>query len=310
VSKFSTTQQQQLAEIGAYLQQVRLEQDKSLDEIATRTFIPMRLLKAIEQAQSDALPEAVFVRGFIRRFGEALNLDGTAIALEFTLDDTEPPPQVSPPQAAPVHSPQPAPVQSVEPEPTDELYARRERRSKNTQFPWSTAIVFSLIALIGALLVYGLNRRTAQPELAASPSVESPSAAPAAPSLTAETVTPSPAVSPDVPAVVSPSPSGAAIAPATPTAPATPAAGATPVSVSLNLTDRSWLRVTVDGEVEFEGILAEGAQQSWAAQQAIVIRAGNAGAVVVSPNQGAAQPMGTPGTAVTQTYTPNGLQSQ
>lgn len=308
MSKFSTTQQQQLAEIGAYLQQVRLEQEKSLDEIATRTFIPMRLLKAIEHAQAEALPEAVFVRGFIRRFGEALNLDGTAIALEFTLDDTEPSPQ-------PV-APQPAPIQTVEPEPQydHEPPARRERRARGGQFPWSTAIVFGLIALIGALLAYGISRRTAQPELADAP-IESPSAVPSAPSpsVAASTapsppvapIAPSPAASPSAPvAAASPSPSVAAIATASPTA------GATPVSVSLNLTDRSWLRVTVDGKVEFEGILAEGAQQSWAAQQAIVIRAGNAGAVVVSPNQGAAQPMGTPGTVATQTFTPTGLQSQ
>jgi cytoskeleton protein RodZ len=302
VSKFSTTQQQQLAEIGAYLQQVRLEQNKSLDEIATRTFIPMRLLKAIEQGQSGTLPEAVFVRGFIRRFGEALNLDGTAIALEFTLDDTEPLPQPITPQpiTPQLITPQPVPAHTaeLEPEPVDERYARRERRPRNDAFPWSTALVFGLIALIGALFAYGLSRRATQPELAASPSVESPSVAPLPSSPNAS--------------VTAPSSPAETVAPSTPLAAASPSptVGATPVSVSLNLTDRSWLRVTVDGKVEFEGILAEGAQQSWAAQQAIVIRAGNAGAVVVSPNQGTAQPMGNPGTVATQTFTPSGLQSQ
>lgn len=312
VSKLDTTQQQQLKDIGAYLQQVRVEQGKSLDEIATRTFIPMRLIRAIEQGQFALLPEPIFVRGFIRRIADALGLDGTAIALEFPLEavDEQPPETAQP--AAPVVAPEPS---------VEELALRREeRRAQRKGFPLSGAVALGLIALSGVLLAYGLNRRAAQtPELATSPTI-SPSAV--APSPSAVAVSPSVSVSPSAIATpsasvtpVAPSPSASAIPSASPTSPSSPIvsnspSGTSPVTVNLSTTDRSWVRVTIDGKVAFEGILNSGAQQRWDGQRAIVVRAGNAGAVMVAPNQGAVQPMGSLGSVATQTFTATGLQSQ
>ncbi|NEP46989.1 MAG: DUF4115 domain-containing protein [Okeania sp. SIO2H7] len=74
-----------------------------------------------------------------------------------------------------------------------------------------------------------------------------------------------------------------------------PIASDKPVQVELELQDRSWLRVVVDGKQEFEGVLPEGSQRTWAAESTIVVRAGNAGGVLAAFNGADAEPMGNAG---------------
>jgi hypothetical protein len=50
-----------------------------------------------------------------------------------------------------------------------------------------------------------------------------------------------------------------------------------PIQVEMTLTSQSWLRITADGDKEFEGILQPGETRLWTADQALTIRAGNAG---------------------------------
>ena len=68
-----------------------------------------------------------------------------------------------------------------------------------------------------------------------------------------------------------------------------------PVVVSILLTDRAWVSITIDGKLDFEGVLPEGTRQTWAANQQIILQAGNAGALVVSSNQNSVQRFGKPG---------------
>ncbi len=53
------------------------------EEVAAKTYIRMGVLKALEDGQSDQLPEPVFIQALIRRYGDALGLDGTALAKTF-----------------------------------------------------------------------------------------------------------------------------------------------------------------------------------------------------------------------------------
>ena len=80
MAKLAPTQIEQLQSIGAYLRQVRQEQGLSVDMLANQIFIRPALLQALESGQDAALPEPVFIQGFIRRYAEALGLDGQAIA--------------------------------------------------------------------------------------------------------------------------------------------------------------------------------------------------------------------------------------
>lgn len=83
MNQLNLAQVEQLKEIGAYLRQLRQEQSISTEEVAAKTFIPSRLLKALEEGASDQLPEPIFIQGFIRRYADALDQDGDALAKTF-----------------------------------------------------------------------------------------------------------------------------------------------------------------------------------------------------------------------------------
>lgn len=85
MTKFSASQQSQLAQIGAFLRENREKQEKALEDISIRTYIRPQLLKGIETGDPDMLPEPIFVQGFIRRYAEALGLKGTELAQQFTV---------------------------------------------------------------------------------------------------------------------------------------------------------------------------------------------------------------------------------
>jgi cytoskeletal protein RodZ len=76
-------QVERLGQIGDYLRQVREESFLSLEEMAVRTLIQPRLLRAIEAGTLQQLPEPVYIQGFIRRYAEALGLDGAQLAEAF-----------------------------------------------------------------------------------------------------------------------------------------------------------------------------------------------------------------------------------
>ena len=76
-------QVERLIQIGAYLHHIREEQSLSLEAVAAQTMIQARLLKAIEEGKLHHLPEPVYIQGFIRRYAEALGLEGSEFAEAF-----------------------------------------------------------------------------------------------------------------------------------------------------------------------------------------------------------------------------------
>lgn len=67
------------------------------------------------------------------------------------------------------------------------------------------------------------------------------------------------------------------------------------VQIGVTLKEKSWIRVVADGKTQFEGELPQGTQRTWKAQDQLTVRAGNAGAVLVSVNKEQAKPMGDAG---------------
>jgi cytoskeletal protein RodZ len=104
VTKFSAPQQNQLAQIGAFLRDNREKQSKSLEDIAIRTYIRPQLLSGIETGNPEMLPEPIFVQGFIRRYGEALGLNGIELSQQFTVASIPSTPRPAP-AAPPTDSP-------------------------------------------------------------------------------------------------------------------------------------------------------------------------------------------------------------
>ncbi|MGJ5630465.1 helix-turn-helix domain-containing protein [Nostoc sp. CALU 1950] len=74
---------EQLKEITTHLRQVRQEKSIRIEEIAAQTLIRAGVLQALEEERFEELPEPIFVQGFIRRYGDALGLDGNALSYTF-----------------------------------------------------------------------------------------------------------------------------------------------------------------------------------------------------------------------------------
>lgn len=126
----------------------------------------------------------------------------------------------------------------------------------------------------------------------ASPRVTSSKTKPLSPALTNITPTPSSALTTITP---TPSPQEATT---------------TPVEVTLELQDKSWLRVKVDGKTEFEGELKKGDKKTWTAKKEVMVRSGNAGAVLISTNKKQPAPLGSMGSIKQVTFTPETVNSQ
>lgn len=77
---------EKLAEIGAKLRLFREQQSISLEKVAVVTMIRRNLLQAIEEGQLEQLPEPVYTQGLIKRYAEAMGLDGAQFADFFPIE--------------------------------------------------------------------------------------------------------------------------------------------------------------------------------------------------------------------------------
>ncbi|MCS6814354.1 MAG: DUF4115 domain-containing protein [Cyanobacteria bacterium] len=259
-----------LQEIGTYLRQAREQRALSLEDIELRTKIQPRLLRAIEAGDLSQLPEPVFIQGYIKLFAQALGMDGSALSAAF---------------------------------PTETLM--RLPRGKQSR-SWTKAQLqpihlYCLYAGLIFIAVNGLSYFIGDPSLPEIIEVTSEQLQPSLP--TNRTGSTSTAVSLAVPATSESKQSSAvtglqslehAIFPNL--VPVEDSADLSkPIQVAIKLKEQSWLRVEVDGNTLLEGVLSEGTERAWGANQRVVIRAGNAGGVLVAVNREQAKPMGEPG---------------
>ncbi|NEP09255.1 MAG: helix-turn-helix domain-containing protein [Symploca sp. SIO2C1] len=130
------------------------------------------------------------------------------------------------------------------------------------------------------------------PQIQESPSLSPPTQASPSPS---PQIQESPSLSP--PTQASPSPS--------PQPQTTVAEPIESVELTVSFNDESWVRVIVDGKTEFEGILTKGDKETWTAKEQLTIRAGNAGAVMISLNQQEPKSLGATGAVEEVTFSNN-----
>ncbi|MCT7949549.1 DUF4115 domain-containing protein [Ancylothrix sp. C2] len=238
--------QEKLDCLGAELRRVRQEQELPIEEVAARTMIGVKILQAIEEANLQELPEPVYTQSYIRKFANALGLNGATFASDFPTETNMrllsygswvPLPGV---QLRPIH-----------------LYA--------------LYILLILSSVQG--LSYMVNRSAFQ----------------------ATTLQKQQLPTQDVVGTNStPTTELTAIA-ASQTSSKNVGEDKGPVRIGLTLKADSWIEVEADGKMAFEGILAEGTQRTWEAKEQLIVRAGNAGGVLVAVNNGQAKQMGAPG---------------
>ena len=249
-----------LKELGYQLQQFRQKQRISLETVAKKTLIPVRLLAAIETGKIEQLPEPVYVQGFIRRYADAIGIDGVELANAF-----------------------PAQTDLRAPKATWRGTVQAQLR------PLHLYLIY-MVLVIGAVsgLSYLLNR-SSTPQLTGLPVVPQPTVQPNAVS---------PIGAPNGPPIAQPNVPLPAKLPSQTTA----SLAQKSVRVGLTMTSQSWVRIVVDGKTDFEGVLPEGTQRAWEANKQLILRAGNAGGIMVSLNDGTAKRLGEPGAVEEVTF--------
>lgn len=231
--------------VGQRLADERRAQGKSLADICATTRIMASKLEALEHGRFDELPAAAYVRGYITAYARALGLDPAPFLAEYERDTGG--------ASSGVRLSEMPEMESVVPL-GHQAHAVPRR-------VWLAVVAVVIVVSLAAWIV----------RLLSAPADDVPPVPPASPAQTAP-ATEAPAVS----------------VPATPVAPASfdaaSAASSQPFTlvVSVSPGAASWLRVTVDGRLAYEGTLTSGSTKQWTVEREAVVRAGKPSAVTVT----------------------------
>jgi cytoskeleton protein RodZ len=255
--------------LGDEFRAAREARHLSLSDVSEQLHIRSLYLQAIEREEWGSIGAAVYVRGFIRSYARFLEIDPECAIAEFDASRPAPDPATrypatSAPSAAGLRIPASGPRPS----------------------PW--LVVAALVAL-GLVVLVGYNFFEIRANNQATPSAGASAAATAAAAVAGASGQPSPDP-------------GVAMLPAVLPKPAPSPLLAPSRTIEVRLTDRSWLRVDVDGAKALEGIFPAGTRKHFHGRS-VYVRAGNAGGVVVVVNGKDEGTMGPTGDVVERTFT-------
>jgi cytoskeletal protein RodZ len=281
VNLLEDKQTEQLREISKYLRQVREAKSIRLEEVAMKTNIRLAVLKSIDSEKFDELPEPVYIQGFIRRYADAIGLDGVTLAKTFA-------------------------TETVTPE-FDSHQNQNFHNKLNIRIP--LFIPYAALLLVSALgLMYLLNPKLSAESFAKKlnwgTEQKQTAAVLSTPLLLPKTESSPTSTQAQTPAPIQNSTAELPLA-------ALPNDNANQeLAVSLELQGTSWLQVTVDGKTAFVGELNQGERRTWQAKEQLTVRSGNAGAVLISVNNQPAKPLGGLGNVKEVTFTPKTASQQ
>jgi len=268
----------------------------SLDEIAERTKIGTRLLKALEEEQFELLPGGIFNKGFVRAYANYLGMDEEQAVAEYL-------------QAAGNSEPDVLLI-AQQSDRADNRY-REMPDSPRQGFPFMPVLLLLLViaAGFGGWRLYQQHAAEQEALHAERQAAATPPAASVSPDTSAQQPPPSSKPEP-TPTTVTPQPALSSVGTA-PTAPneksvTTSAAG---FDVVVKTKGRAWVSLKSDGKYVVRGILDADQVRTLHADQEVVVWTGNAGMTEVT-FQGKAVPMeGGPNEAWVLVFTPEGLKS-
>ncbi|NJL64342.1 MAG: helix-turn-helix domain-containing protein [Methylacidiphilales bacterium] len=247
---FDEQRQEVLTEIGAKLKSARERYSFDIDDVVSYTKVARKLVEAIEAADLENLPEPVYIRGLIRRYADALGLDGAEMANQLPID-----------------------VNPVSVKPTWKNNSG-QLRPIHLYLLYIGIIVCSVSSLSHVLNTTTIasnsesDQRT-QKQVSTSSQQDQQFGLQSASNKQVDNL------------------------------------NIQQVQVGLMVKDSSWIRVEVDGKMEFEGRLPQGSQRTWKAASQLTVKTDNAGGVMVSVNQEQPKPMGKLGKAEQVTVAAN-----
>lgn len=84
---FRPDQVEKIQELGSHLRETRQARAISLERVSAETRISLRLLQAIEQAEVETLPQSIYLKGLLKRYADALELNGAELANQLPAGD-------------------------------------------------------------------------------------------------------------------------------------------------------------------------------------------------------------------------------
>ena len=292
-------------EIGAAIQSRREVLGLSTLDIEEHLRIPPRYIEMLETGQFDAFPSPVQARGMLGNYVDFLEMDRDSVFIRYA-DALQ----------TRLKAAQSAEMQSLQDEgaktPGEQISPVNINLPRANLPPWlrniisGDVLVFGVLGVIAIIFViWGAGRVIT---IAAGGNLE-----PTAPSI-AQILLPSPsaAPSPSSAAPVTPAPNsdngnGTLVDPQQPTPEVTlPFLGDANVQLFIVVRQRTYLRVTVDGSVKFDGRVAPGSNLPFSGQESIALLTGNGAALQVYFNEQDLGPLGIQGEVINVIYRQSG----
>lgn len=295
-------------ELGNLLREAREARGLTLAEAQETTRISSKYLEALENGQYEDLPTPTHVRGYMRNYARFLALDPQPLLDRYELSRSRKP-AVSPVQTAEEISgsrPIPPRDDQVFYDPVNLELTGSQRRDTG-----SFSRLLIIAALIIALVLVAVRFLPMMLGNGDGTEALTESLQEAVSNITGEgeaTVTPDTSIIPGAGQAITSTNRNNTIQLPTPTAtrPALPAVLET-IRLRLEITERSWMRVTIDGEVVFEGLVRRGDEPyEWEAQQEAQLLTGNGAGIFVTINDVALGRLGGRGEVVEEIWTATG----
>lgn len=288
-------------EIGHILREARENKGLSLEDVQAKTRINTRFLAALESGEYEALPTAVHVRGFLRNYARFLGLEPQPLLDRYLatrgqeyVPVAQPDNEITPDNPLPERQDQPF---------FDPVNVEVDGQGGVTAGGGIGAgRILQLIIIVALVIALGLVVNRFMPLLLGSSgnsnAVEEISAAVQEVVAEVTGATPTPTLEPDEPAGQSGAVFGATPESIANTSRNNPAAAPTPlptrpplpatmeeIRLKLDVLERTWMEVTVDGNTVFSGIARPNDAFEWTAEEEAKIVTGNAIGVFATVNE-------------------------
>lgn len=273
--------------LGDKLRKAREEKGLSLHDIEDGTSIRTQYIDAIERGDYSALPGAVYAKGFIRNYANFLKLDAAECLRQYNSETSNEPIPDEPPVAAASTV-----KKKTSPAPRDRgnksFSSEQSYKSRVNDSPQRQNLALIgltlVVILIGGWFAFGSSFST--PDSVKKETAHNTKPAVAAQTTQNHNTAYDQSMDSDHRTALHES-------------------NGDEVSVDAHVKGRSWMQVTVDDEIVFEGIAEDGETMSWNGKKSVVVYAGNAGAVSITQNGKLLGSMGGVGEVVEKTYSKN-----
>ena len=282
---------QPLGEIGTTLRTQRERLGFTLSNVENQIFIPERYLTAIENGSLEELPSTVQGRGMVKNYAQFLGLDPDPLLLNYA--------EALQARLSRVRNQAPDTGSSI----SLRVWLRRFIASPTILWVGAVLLIAS-VSIWSGVLIFG-NQGSAPEPTATIPGV----ADILLPSLTHTPTLEQPLTTPggiEVDVALTPESADPDVEEGEPTS--TPQlTGNEKIQIQLITIQRSWVRVTVDNILAFEGRLLRGSVKLFGGELSIEILTGNAAGVKVIYNQRDLGVMGLYGEVINRVYTAEGI---